>query len=161
MKKLALFVVAINLVFWFASPVLASAPVVEKHDVVLNYPMSDQPCSNGEIWDYEVFTYTLTTFTDQQGNPQRISIHAVGTDNFYNPANPDLKLSGHFVHNFSVNLITGEVAEFGVPVHITVPGYGTVLVEAGRWFADGRIVGKHSFTDTSDIAQFCSILAPP
>jgi len=57
-------------------------------------------------------------------------------------------------------LATGEVTDICVPVHITKPGYGTVYVEAGRWFADGRIVGKHSLRDTEDMAQFCALLMP-
>lgn len=88
----------------------------------------------------------------------RQQIHATGTDNFYNPMNPSVVLSGHFVHNFWLNIRTGAVTENGVPYHINVPGYGTVLVEAGRWFADGRVVGKHSFSDSNDMTQFCSLL---
>jgi hypothetical protein len=85
--------------------------------------------------------------------------HGTGTDNFYNKADPDISLSGHFVHNVKYDLVANEEYHFGVPYHITVPGYGTVLVEAGRWFADGRVVGKHSFSDSQDMAQFCWLMA--
>ena len=94
-----------------------------------------------------------------EGNLVRTQIHAVGTDNLYNPLNPDVVLSGHFVHHFQIDERTGEQTDFGIPYHITFPGYGTVLVEAGRWFPDGRRVGKQSLSDPKDMEQFCSLLA--
>ncbi len=158
MKTIA-FSIAVSLIMFMAvSPVAAVAPVVENGAFTIDYKIEQQPCPGIEVWDDEFVTYTLKTFFDNKGNPIRVQIHATGTDNFYNPMNPGVVLSGHFVHNFWQDLRTGELIENGVPVHITVPGYGTVLVEAGRWFADGRIVGKHSFSDASDMTQFCALL---
>jgi hypothetical protein len=56
-------------------------------------------------------------------------------------------------------MVTGELFETGVPYHITVPGYGTVLVRAGRWFGDGHLAGKDSLDDPQDVAQLCALLA--
>jgi hypothetical protein len=49
----------------------------------------------------------------------------------------------------------------GAPYKITAPGYGTVLVLAGKWvtYPDGHIAGKDSLVDPKDVGQFCSILA--
>jgi hypothetical protein len=158
MKKIALSIVLWLTVFLVASPAAAVAPVVEDGVFAENRKIDQQPCPGIEVWDDEVATYTLTTFFDNKGNPVRMQIHATGIDKFYNPMNPAVVLSGHFVHNFWLDFRTGALTETGVPLHITVPGYGTVLVEAGRWFADGRVVGKHSFSDASDMTQFCALL---
>jgi hypothetical protein len=109
------------------------------------------------------FTIRLTSYFDNQGNVRRIQGHADGIDNYYNPDNPGVVLSGHFVANFEVDLQTGEfLSVTGVPYKITAPGYGTVFVRAGRWgvgFPDGHVSGKDSLVDPKDVEQFCSILA--
>lgn len=159
MRTFALSIILSLTMFMVATPAAAVAPVVENGEFTINYKIDQQPCPGIEVWDNESVTYTLKTFFDNKGNPVRMQIHATGTDNFYNPMRPGVVLSGHFVHNFWQDMRTGTWTENGVPYHITVPGYGTVLVEAGRWFADGRIVGKHSFSDASDMTQFCALLA--
>jgi hypothetical protein len=47
----------------------------------------------------------------------------------------------------------------GAPYKITAPGYGTVLVRAGRWvsYPDGHVAGKDSYVDPKDVEEFCSI----
>jgi hypothetical protein len=160
MKPSFALLLATALVLLLAVPVSATPPVVQTGSGDIDYVAFDsEPCPGIVIRDHEVYTYTITSFFDNQGNLVRTQIHAIGTDNLYNPLNPDVVLSGHFVHNFLIDERTGEQTDFGVPYHITVPGYGTVLVEAGRWFPDGRSVGKHSFGDPKDLEQFCSLLA--
>ena len=56
------------------------------------------------ISKHEVFTVRETHYFDKQGNLNRIKVHADGIDNFYNTANPDVVLSGHFMVNFEVDL---------------------------------------------------------
>lgn len=160
MKPHFALLLALSLLLLLAVPVSAIAPVVQTGGEDVDYVAFDHDlCPGLVIHDHEVYTYSMTTFFDNQGNPVRTQIHVVGTDNFYNPMNPDVVLSGHFVHNVLIDERTGEWTDFGVPFHITVPGYGTVLVEAGRWFPDGRRVGKQSFSDPKDTEQFCSLLA--
>ena len=86
----------------------------------------------------------------------------VGTDTYHNPENPGVELSGHFSATTEVDLQTGEyINASGIPVHITVPGYGTVLVRAGlsSRYPNSHFAGKDSFDDPKDIAAFCSLLA--
>lgn len=67
-----------------------------------------------------MLTYHGTTFSDDQNDPVRSQIHVEGTDYFYNPANPDLVLSGHFIHNVQIDERTGEWDHYDVPYDITV-----------------------------------------
>ena len=160
MKPPFALLLALAFVLLLAVPVSATPPVVETVSAEDDYVAFDNdPCPGLVIRDHEVYTYTKTSYFDDQGNLVRTQIHAVGTDNLYNPMNPDVVLSGHFVHNFLIDERTGEQTDFGIPYHITVPGYGTVFVEAGRWFPDGRRVGKQSSGDPKDMEQFCSLLA--
>jgi hypothetical protein len=105
----------------------------------------------------------FTSYSDNQGNLRRVMIHASGIDNLYNPEKPGFELtSRHFTGNLDVDLQTEAwVNGRGVPYHITVPGFGTVLLRAGRWTAypDDHIAGKDSEIDPKDMAQLCSLLA--
>ena len=160
MKSAFALPLALVFVLLVGVPVSAAPPVVETGAMEMDYVAFDpSPCPGTEIRDHEVLTYRMTTYSDKQGRPVRTQIHIEGTDSFYNPANPDVALSGHFTANISINDVTGETSEHGVPYHITVPGYGTVLVRAGLWFQDGQIAGKNSLLDPKDMVQFCSLLS--
>ena len=139
----------------------AAAPVVVTDSVDVDEPTAFQPCPGIEVRDHEVFTVRVTYYFDNDGNMLRFKYHAIGTDNFYNQQNPGVVLSGSFTHNGEIDLRTGESKSTGIPIHITVPGYGTVLVLAGHWsvFPDDHLAGKDSFEDPEDIAVFCSLLA--
>ncbi len=102
------------------------------------------------------------TYFDNAGNVVRIERHYQGFDNFSSPDNPDVVLTGHISTTGGVDPATGtDLDTSGLTTHITVPGYGTVLVAAGRWsqFPTDHIAGKDSFSDPEDLAQFCAALA--
>ncbi len=150
------------MMFVMVAPAFAGPPVVNTYNVDVTGPFEDNPCPSENIWKHEVYTVRETLYFDQQGNLTRIKGLVDGIDSFYNTDNPGVVLSGHFVVNFEVDLQTGEFQSVtGVPYHITAPGYGTVLVLAGKWVAypDGHIAGKDSLVDPKDVGQFCSILA--
>ena len=146
-----------------AVPVSADRPIVITNEHDDDYKMGPQPCPGIEVWDHEVWTERITLYYDSKDNLVRVIVHAEGTDNFYDPKNPDAVLSGHFVVNVHFDAPTWEGYMTGVPWHITVPGYGTVVVRAGRWlekeYPYGHIAGKDSFDSPQDMEQFCSLLA--
>lgn len=146
----------------FAAPVFAAPPVIEYGGFEEDSAVFDiSPC-DFEVRNYEVVSFRMTSFFDTQGDLLRIKMHISGTDYIYNPAYPDAGLSGSFSGNAEVDLATGELVwASGVPWHITAPGYGTVLVRAGRWsvYPDGQLAGKNSFVIESDIAQLCAALS--
>ncbi len=148
----------------FAIPVSAAPPVFFSGVFESNQPAFEtSPCPGIVVFDHEVGAYQATAYVDSQGNWQRVTNHITGTDNFYNPENPDVVISGQFVTTYMLNVLTGAESWRGVPYHITAPGFGTVMVRAGLWsgpgFPDGQIAGRNSFLDPNDIQQFCSLLA--
>jgi len=151
----------LGITFIIAISVSAAPPVVENGGADIDYEVTDSVCPGIIVNNHEVFTYRQITWYDNLDNPVKIETHFSGTDNFYNPANPGVVLSGHFTGNYRYNVVTGEEATTGVPWHITVPGYGTVRVRAGRWSgAEGlHLAGKDSFVSAIDTEQFCSCLA--
>jgi hypothetical protein len=163
MKPTVFLMLVFVMMFVMVAPASAGSPIVETIEVDDDVVAYDNTlCPGIVIRKHEVYTLRLTSYFDKQGNLNRIKGHVDGFDNFYNPANPDVVLSGHFVVNFEIDLLTGEIRPAtGIPFHITAPGYGTVLVQAGRWviYPDGHVAGKDSMIDPKDVAQFCSIMA--
>jgi hypothetical protein len=142
-----------------AVPVSAAPPVVETIQGVLDYPVDIIDCPGIEVWDYESYTITITSYYDDQGNLLRAHQRFSGTDNLYNPANPGVVLTGRFGGAGHLDVRTGIWYYSGVPFHITVPGYGTVMVRAGRWYGPDHLAGKDSLLSPEDMEQLCSCLA--
>jgi hypothetical protein len=145
-------------------PVSAGPPVVVTTEHDIDYAAFDKTlCPDISIHNHEIYTERLTFYYDNEGNLKRIRGHVDGVDNLYNFDNPGVVLSGHFTVNFELHPQTFELlSATGVPYHITAPGYGTVLVRAGRWevtYPDGHVAGKDSLIDPKDVEQFCSIMA--
>jgi len=161
------FALSLALVFALlvAVPVSAAPPVVvtERNDV--DYPVDypSLPCPSIQVRNHEVYSVVTTSYYDDKGVLLRAHMRFSGTDNLYNPANPGVVLSGHFAGAGNYDARAGVWYYTGVPYHITVPGYGTVLVRAGRWYGPdypyGHLAGKDSFLSPKDMAQFCACLA--
>jgi len=114
------------------------------------------------VWDNETVTVKTTTWYDEQGTPRKQEIRFTGVDRFH-MENSDIVLSGKFSATVHTDMRTGKSILTGGLAHVTVPGYGTVLVYTGRWdftqYPGGHLAGKSSFESPQDIAQFCSYLA--
>jgi hypothetical protein len=161
-KRLLILVILVLVVLIPSHSIYAAAPVKESGSMDLDYPIDYQVCPGIEVWDHEVLTYQQTVFFDNQGNPTIVKVLYQGVDHFYNKQNPNFVLSGKFTGTLEFDPYTGEaIGGFGVPWHLTVPGYGTVLVRAGLWsnYPDMHLAGKDSFNDPKDVAAFCSLLA--
>lgn len=162
MKRVLILPLVLVLALLIAVPVSAGPPVIETGEFDIDFvPFDPSPCPGIEIHDPEVATYRMTSFFDNQGNLVRVRTHYIGVDHLYNPLNPDVVLTGSFSGSQEFDLRTGEESVSGLPFHITVPGYGTVLVRAGRWsvYPSGHLAGKDSLFDPEDMEQLCSLLA--
>lgn len=153
---------AFVLMLLVAIPVSAAAPIVETGTYEQDYmPFGPSLCPGIEVWDHEVGTYRMAAFYDNKGNLLEVRTKYSGTDNFYNPANPGVVLSGDYAGTIVYDARTGRTYGYGLAAHITMPGYGTVLLRAGNWsaFHDEQRAGKDSFDSAEDMEQFCSYLA--
>lgn len=160
--RILIFMMLVLLAIIPARAVSAKAPVGESGSMDLNYLIEPLLCLGIEVWDHEVLTYHQTTYFDNQGNPTIIKVLYQGVDNFYNPLKPDLVLSGKFTGTIEFDPYTGAaIRAFGLPVHINLPGNGTVLLRAGLWgsYPDLHLAGKDSSNDPKDIGLFCSLMA--
>ena len=164
MKKVFTLPFALVFALLVAFPVSAAAPIIETGGFDINYSAFDpQPCPGVDIWDHEVATYRMMSYFDEQGNLLRTQTHYQGTDNLYNPLKPSVVLSGDFNGTMRFDTTTGLFSGTGIPFHIVVPGYGTVMVRAGRWleYPNVHVAGKDSEFDPKDLQQLCSLLANP
>ena len=162
MRRLS-FVLLLVLVFplLVAVPVSAAPPVFESGSFAEDSAVFDVSPCDFEVRDYEVANIRQTSYFDNEGNLVRVKMHLSGTDRVYNAENPEFFLTGSFAGSGEVDLETGElVFVSSIPWQITAPGYGTVLVRAGRWlhFPDDQVAGRNSFVIASDIAQLCEAL---
>lgn len=160
MKPAAVLPLALTLFLLLAMPVFATPPVVEEGASDETYVSFLQPCPGYEIWDHEVLTWRATTYFDQYGEFERARIHYSGTDTFFLKGS-GVSLTGKFAGNNEGYDQNGELVNYrGMPVHITIPGYGNVLMMAGRWstFPFGRHAGLDTLNNPADVAAFCSYL---
>jgi len=161
MKRILALVLALGITLLVAIPVSAAPPVVYTGGDDVDDEVIDSVCPDIVVKNHEVFTYRMMVWTDDNGNTLKVESHFSGIDNFYNPANPDVVLSGSFTGVYHYDARTGKDFTTGVPWHITAPGYGTIRLRAGRWsgLEVEKLSGKDSFLSPTDLAQFCSCLA--
>jgi len=162
MKKLSVLLLIVLLALVAAVPASAAPPVIESGDFDVIYLNEDVSGVCGfDIYDHAVGSWQFTTFYDNDGNPTGIKSHETGIDQLYRPETPDVILIGHYTANYFEDLVTGSWSAPGTYWSITVPGYGTVLKEAGllRFPHPGRLVGIHTSLDPAKVALLCSLLS--
>lgn len=162
MKRLLVLAGLLVLALALASPVAAAPPVIETGTLVDDYPIWDSLCPGFVVWDREEISFRWTSYFDNEGNLIKGMTHYTGQDNFYNPANPGVVLCGSFSGIFHWADRKGPIVyASGLASSITIPGYGAVMLRAGRWdnYPNGHLAGKDSFDEPAAIAAFCAYLA--
>jgi hypothetical protein len=134
-------------------------------DVVL---VEDCPGPDGTTFDirddFEGHT-TATTFYDRNGDPVRIRFFSKYVDRFYNSETGKEYTATTATTIDFVDLETGQVEAHGLIYHLTVPGAGVVLLDAGTLIrtAEGELVfesGQHQIVGSEpDTEKFCEALA--
>jgi hypothetical protein len=150
-------VVPLALVFLLlaAIPVYAAPPVVETGEIDATVP---KDWCAFPIVDHAVGSYRSTSFFDKQGALLKTITQANGTDNLYNPVDDTVVLTGHFNSVDTYNAVTGEWTSSGSWYSIDIPGHGTRLIEAGRyWASKDHSVGVITLDEVNEL--ICAALA--
>ena len=121
-------------------------------------------CDGFEVVRHVVDDASYTTFFDRQGVPLRVSIHVVEDNTLTNSTtNKYVRYPG--VLNITIDVPSGVTRVTGTPIHITVPGEGNFVFDAGIVIFDqaGNMIfqgGPHPFLEAgaADPHFFCSLL---
>jgi hypothetical protein len=158
MKKFGVVLMVLLVALAFAVPASAAKPVVYTGDYVNDWTLWWNPCSF-EVKDYEVGTYHWSDLFDRQGNYLGYENHTRGTDSFYNPLKPDLKLSGEFAANYKYDVFTDVETTSGSIFHVNAKQYDLFIHMAGRIDPlTEKEVGTNFWNDPEEVAKFCALL---
>jgi hypothetical protein len=120
-------------------------------------------CGGFQVLDKFVVDVRQTTFVDSAGNPDYARVHFTFHDFFYNS-----KTGEGFAETNTVNVVfdlqSSATEGSGLSYHVTVPGEGVVLLDAGRLETDeaGEIVfaaGPKQVHLGEDTDKLCEALA--
>lgn len=157
MKKLIWLVLVFVLVFAFASSAVAKPPDHFKF-FYTEPPFVEVTCDGFDVMDNVTADVQESWYYDQDGNLIRMHWHVHGVDHLYNSEAPEKFIEGNFIWNAQIDLVSGKEQYNGNFWHFTVPGYGQVYFESGRFvYQDGDLVferGRQNF----DEALLCSLL---
>ena len=112
---------------------------------------------------YEV-RITEQVFFDRNGVPVRLQFHGIAFGTMTNSSTGYTVKDAPSVRNGFVDFITGTRTFVGVDFHVTVPGHGVVLLQAGRIVFDPPnpqpvfIAGPHLGPPPDQAAALCAAL---
>jgi len=106
---------------------------------------------------------TETVFFDNNGAPIRVQSHGIARGTMTNSATGFTVKDAPSVHNGFFNFTTGTATSVGVDFHVTVPGAGVVILQAGRIVFDGSgppvfVAGPHLGPPPVQVATICAAL---
>jgi len=157
-------IVAIGGVLAMASSAAAYPPTSEEIPAVTIDDLLVE-CGSFDIRDDYVLEGTATTFYDRNGEPVRIRFHISAVDRFYN-SDTGKEYTATTANTIDfVDLQSGQLDAMGLEYHLTVPGVGVVILDAGKLIFDaqGNVVfesGQHQILGSeTDTDKFCQVLA--
>ena len=119
-----------------------------------------------DIRDDYVVKGTAPTYYDSNGDPVRIRYDFQAVDRFYNSKTGKEYTSTHANTMDFENLETRQFEAHGVEYLLTIPGFGEVLLDAGKLIFDKKNnvtfeSAKHQIlgSDPDDMEKFCEALA--
>src|SRR4051794_33355564 len=105
-----------NISFTFSDPAPAVAANCGSFNVMAQY--------QGSV--------SITTFFDSNGFPVRLQFHGQARGVIFNSVTGFTVKDAPSIRNSFVDLVMGTEANVGVDFHVTVPGAGVVILQAGR-----------------------------
>lgn len=140
---------------------LAVPPETERFDFVDSGVASE--CDGFDIIANYTGTVTLTTFFNAQGDPVRVQFHGRARGTLRNLDTGYTVKDAPSIRNSFFDLVKGTATHVGVDFHITVPGAGVVVLQAGRIVFTGAppptfVAGPHLGPPAASNAALCAAL---
>lgn len=108
----------------------AGRPDIYEFEFTVNELLWD--CGDFEIWDDAVLRSRVKEFYDENRDFEKVMVHGWFTERFYNATTGKSVEGGTNGYNFSESAdVPGAWIHHGLMYHVTVPGVGRVLVDAG------------------------------
>jgi hypothetical protein len=133
-RRLILIAVAMTVIVSTTLPALAVRPEMNSFEFVDGPRLTHIPICEFPVEVLTLVEVTERFFFDQEGNPEKL-IANVGEDQTLTNPDNGKSISGHSAYTVIVNFENGEPVteqDVGVLAHQTVPGQGTVFLQAGR-----------------------------
>ncbi len=154
---------------------IGSAMAVRPDTTTSEYDVSGEWiafCDGFEVLANSHQKYVETIYYDKNGEIKNIQVHLSVTDGIvYNSEDPSRWIPEGPDHiRYTIDPVSGLLTQTGLALHVTVPGYGIIGINAGRiilipegdiW--DWEVVwdkGQNDFL-TGDLDALCSYLAVP
>jgi hypothetical protein len=151
-------------ILFLAIPLTTSAAKPDSGGGTFFFP-GDPLVDCGDFWilDNTLMRVSWRDFYDEEGNWVRSEAHYSFKDDLYHEGFPEgTHILGNSQANHQWYVKDGEMTAHkvsGLPVAITVPGYGPLFFEAGMWIGvDGELVfvaGKHKDWVEQDVDAIC------
>ena len=121
-------------------------------------------CQGFNVVAHYNVTLKFTTYFNAQGEPIRLVFQGRAKGTLTNSVTGYSVKDAPSVRNGFIDLVTGRQTFVGVDFHITVPGSGVVVLQAGKIVFDGDgpptfIAGPHLGPPDAQTAALCAALA--
>lgn len=158
-RQLAILAALFVFLFAFAQPVSAIKPETFSFPFDETFPF--EFCDGFDVIHHHEGEVRVTTFFDNEGTPIRVQIKVLETLGTYTHSVTGETIDGPVTPVVvRIDLETGDTAVIGRPIHVTLPGQGSVIQDTGIVIFDsgGSIVfegGPHGFLAGED--SFCDL----
>jgi hypothetical protein len=121
-------------------------------------------CQGYNVVGHYTVSLKFTTYFNAQGDPIRLMFQGRAKGTLTNSVTGYSVKDAPSIRNGFIDLVTGRQTFVGVDFHITVPGSGVVVLQAGRIVFDGAgpptfIAGPHLGPPEAQTSALCAALA--
>jgi hypothetical protein len=160
-KRFLVFLVILVLLASITVPALAKKPDKYSDSFPQSFPVAS--CDGFDVMLEGMLNVDVTVYYDNDGNEDRTKLHLTSNDRYYTI--PDMGKEAWGPITINVFLEAGETKAAGVNAKLTIPGEGTILIDAGqiKIDADDNIVflkGNHQLME-GDFDKLCTWFAEP
>ena len=111
--------------------VSADGPLIEEFEYVVDHEVIAN-CGDFQIIADGSGRNRITTFLDREGNPIRVAFQGRYFGTMTNSVTGFYILDSPSVANITLDLVEGTQINIGAFFTVTLPGQGTILIDAGR-----------------------------